>query len=360
MISEFVITPQVFEEIISSFDEDVSLLLVALTIALKKSCKNNIFVVNLNSGKWQETAIRLSMKMIERQTQQLENAPNDDISKKKFIYLKTIHERLNDFWRQLDQPGCLEFMIPFRKRAINEQNEQDWLDGIFDSFNPENHTKPYPRPFCLITSQEKNGPYDRNNFKNTIKWKNLLEILFDLNATVYDSRKSFDHYFEAIQKLLHLSSTIAIVTPFATNWVNWDNVTLTPEFEMILNLIEKKIRNHNYPYRLQKLIVIVQEDSKKTQRYPDADRPKIVAEQKKYIEDELKKRFKIASEVQVSCEIGSQKIVDRRLYFGTYTTETCFQWGVSISHYFDAHDYGGVVALLSNDDIASFMKMAAK
>lgn len=355
MISEFALTPQVFEEIISSFDDNKSHLLVALTTALKKCHKNNIFVANVNAGRWKEAAIARSMQTIERQALQLQNAPTDDLSRGKLAYLRTLRDRLNDLWRQMDRPGTPEFM-PFNRPLINEQ---DWLNVIFDSFNSQGQANPYPRPFCLITSHAKRGPFDRNNFENTIWWEGILEVLFNLNATVYDSRKCCNDYFIAIQKLLHFSSSIAVVTPFAVKWATWNRVSLTSEFEMILDLIRQKIKRYNYPHRLQKLVVIAQEDSKVAQNHPDQDRPAIRAEQKTHIENELNKRFTFPHEVHMSSATGPQKIVDRRLYFGEHvigaSAQDVFRWGVSVSHYFNSHDYGGVVALLSNDDVRSFM-----
>lgn len=375
MISEFVIMPQVFEEIVSSYDEYESDLLNVFIAVLKSSRRNSIFVADLNDGAWKECVIILAEEKIEKELNILQEQvsklkgqqpvvigaalENSQLEKKK-QYLLDISERFKNLRRLLEDDFSPTRLFPPLPTADIE-TEDDWLKIVNASFNPGTQYKTYPRPFCLITTGRTRGRICPLRFEHRIKWRDTLRVFPSLREIVHDSCKKPDDYIRSMQKLLFLSNSIAIVTPYAVTWKRHctPSASLHSELEIPLMCIREKIQKYNSPYPLQKLIVVTHDDTTDNQSFEEPQWQQYVEEQKACLKQHLTHQFAIPIEVHICRRTRVQKIVDRKIYFGDFVQGgvTKYLWGVNISHFFREHDVGGIVSLLSKDDITTFTKM---
>ena len=376
MISEFVFTPQVFDEIISSYKEENSLLVVALTKALKNSCRNNILIADIGSiliNKTQELLRYTLAKQKEQLKKQLEIVLADTLKEGEALlsqlkardeFLDIINARLKMLWEVLnvtDKSVIIEYPSLVDPNCYKEQG---WLVAIKELF-PEK-----PKAFCLLTTEKTDVSDCKHLFKHPIHWKQLLEVLFDLNPIVYDSQKGEKDYVESLKRLLRLSNAIAIVEPRGAFECYLDKdgkeqMDLVEKFESItLGIIKEKMRekfNKFFPNRLSKIVVIAREDKNKEHTIEWKQN-----NLKSKIEYELRNGSTTPCNVDIKVFLSTHedeenKIVDRRIYFGNTAPNSDavpeFRWGVSVSHYFKNNKFGGVVSLLSADDVGNFQKL---
>ena len=395
MISEFVISPNIFDEIVQSFDNEKSLLLVAFTKVLEKSRIRNNNVVVANFGELRITkSISSSIQGIENQFAQLDNEieqlsatkPEEtdrikiaDSLKNKHIFLDVVKDRLNELLTCLEVTESKSLMFDYPTFIANS-SEEDFLKIVNTTFQKETSVTD-AFPFCLITASNTNKNNCKVYFKHLINWepKQLLGALLDLNSIVYDSRKNKNDdknkkganesekgYDKALKRLLRLSDTIAIVQPFTIRYTKdykkEQMLELHEEFKMVLDIIEKKREKYNkYPHNnLKKIVVISEFNLDKSYEYDDKLKEQKRTQQQKFIAKMLEDQFQTPCSVYVNPIVdahkNSTKIVDRRLYFGKCGSlgTPIFRWGVSVSHFFSDNIWGGVVSLISNEDVDNF------
>ena len=391
MISEFVISPNIFDEIVQSFDNEKSLLLVAFTKVLEKSRIRNNNVVVANFGELRITkSISSSIQKIEYQIAQLDkeieqlsvtNPKATDrikiagLFKNKNKFLIVVKDRLNELLACLETTESRSPMLdyPTFGRSFSEEGFFDIVNATFQ--NETDSATAFP--FCLIVASTTDGKNCRVYFKHPIKWNQgqLLDTLLDLNPIVYDSRKSkkddksekFGNesekgYDEALKRLLRLSDTIAIVQPFTISYnIEKMMLELHKEFKMVLDIIGKKREKYNkYPHHnLKKIVVISEFNLDNPNQYDDKLKEQKRTQQQEFIAKMLEDQFQTPCSVYVNpidAHKNSTKIVDRRLYFGKCGSlgTPIFRWGVSVSHFFSDNIWGGVVSLISNEDVDNF------